>query len=150
MGQCYNSVVVHAPVDEVWGKLREFFDMSWAPNVVTKLEVVGEKSAVELGARRRLNDAILETLIELDDDERFFVYTVDDGPGPLAPEFVDRYVGRVHALPVTATGHTFVQWTSDFATRDDGAVGKFCDGICQAILNDLAARYSPATVSARA
>ena len=57
MGQCYNSTIVNAPVDEVWTALKNFHDMSWAPNVITSLEVMGDKGAGEIGARRKLNGA---------------------------------------------------------------------------------------------
>ena len=33
---CYNSCVVSAPVDRVWTALRDFHDMSWAPQVITR------------------------------------------------------------------------------------------------------------------
>jgi len=38
MGQCYNSVVVNAAVENVWNCVKNFHDMSWAPNVITQLE----------------------------------------------------------------------------------------------------------------
>ena len=37
---CYNSCVVNAPIDAVWGALRNFHDLSWASQVITSLEKV--------------------------------------------------------------------------------------------------------------
>ena len=80
MGQCYNSIVVNAPVEKVWNAVKNFHDLSWAPNVVTQVEAIGDKGATEVGARRKLNDAFLETLIEFNERDRSFRYTIDDGP----------------------------------------------------------------------
>ena len=141
MGQCYNSVVVNAPVQDVWNALKKFHDMSWAPNVVTRLDVIGEKKDGEIGARRKLNDAFLETLTELDETARSFQYTVDDGPDPVAADVVESYVGIAKVFPVTATGQTFVLWISDYKTKDDSAVGEFCNPIYQGLLSDLARHF---------
>jgi len=142
MGQCYNSVVVPAPVEDVWKALGNFHDMSWAPNVITKLEVVGDKSGTEVGAKRKLNEAFEETLIDVNDKDRSFAYSIDDGPAPLNSEAMDNYIGAVKVFSVTATGQTFVLWTSDYVTRDDGAVGEFCNPMYQALLNELVAHFS--------
>jgi carbon monoxide dehydrogenase subunit G len=142
MGQCYNSVVVSVPAEDVWKALKNFHDFSWAPNVISKVDVIGDKGGTEIGARRRLNDAFLETLVEFNERERTFTYTIDDGPGPIAADLVQRYVGKVKVFPVTATGGTFVLWTSEYKTKDDAAVGDFCNPIYQALLKDLAAHFS--------
>ncbi|MCZ6451009.1 MAG: SRPBCC family protein, partial [Deltaproteobacteria bacterium] len=77
---CYNSVTVNAPVDKVWETLRRFHDFSWCPDVITKLEVVGDLGGTETGAKRILNGAFHETLLTLDDEKRTFSYSIDDGP----------------------------------------------------------------------
>lgn len=141
MGQCYNSIVVNAPVEDVWNSVKSFHDLSWAPNVVTQLDVIGDKKDGEIGAQRKLNNVFAETLIELNEAERSFRYTIDDGPGPVAADLVESYVGSVKVFPVTATGQTFVLWISDYKTKDDGAVGEFCNPIYQALLKDLARHF---------
>jgi len=141
MGQCYNSVVVNAAVEDVWNSIKSFHDLSWAPNVITQVDVIGDKKDGEIGAQRKLNDAFVETLIELNETERSFRYTIDDGPGPVAADLVESYVGSVKVFPVTATGQTFVLWMSDYKTKDDSAVGEFCNPIYQALLNDLAGHF---------
>ncbi len=141
MGQCYNSIVVNAPVEDVWNSVKRFHDLSWAPNVVTQLDVIGDKKDGEIGAQRKLNNAFAETLIELNEAGRSFRYTIDDGPGAVGADLVESYVGSVKVFPVTATGQTFVLWTSDYKTKDDGAVGEFCNPIYQALLSDLARHF---------
>ena len=141
MGQCCNSIVVNASVEDVWNSVKSFHDLSWAPNVVTQLDVIGDKKDGEIGAQRKLNNAFVETLIELNEAGRSFRYTIDDGPGPVAADLVESYVGSVKVFPVTATGQTFVLWVSDYKTKDDGAVGEFCNPIYQALLNDLARHF---------
>ncbi len=142
MGQCYNSITVNAPVEEVWKALRNFHDLSWAAGVIESLQVVGDSGANETGARRILNGVFHETLTGLDDGARRLTYTIDEGPGPLAPNAVESYVGEVQAFPVTATGETFVLWTSDYATQDDTAVGDFCNPIYVALLGALQKHFS--------
>ena len=40
MGQTYQSIVINAPVRAVWEAIADFHNLSWAPNVVTRVEVV--------------------------------------------------------------------------------------------------------------
>jgi len=70
MGQTYQSIVINAPAEKVWTAIRNFHDLSWAPNVITRVEVVGSQKGDEVGAGRVLNDAFRETLRELKDDHR--------------------------------------------------------------------------------
>ena len=60
---CYNSIVINTPADEVWDVLKNFHDLSWSKNVVSNVEIVGDKSADEIGAKRILNAAFHETLL---------------------------------------------------------------------------------------
>ena len=60
---CYNSIVINKPADEVWKAFKDFHDLSWAKNVITKVDKVGGKSLNEIGAKRILNDAFHETLL---------------------------------------------------------------------------------------
>ena len=81
---CYNSIVINAPSNEVWAVLKNFHDLSWSKNVVSKVTVVGDKSANEIGAKRILNDAFHETLQSLDNTSKTFTYSIDDGPAVLS------------------------------------------------------------------
>jgi len=136
MGQTYQSVVINAPVDTVWTAIRDFHNLGWAPNVVTKVEVVGNKKGNEIGAGRVLNGAFRETLLEVNGADRTFRYSIDDGPSPVSKSDVSRYVGRVQVRPVTEGGGTFVEWSSAWE-RNDAAAADFCHGIYVALLGDM-------------
>ena len=76
---CCNSTVLSAPIDDVWPVLRDFHDMSWA-SMIESLEKVGDTGGTEAGAKRILNGAFEETLIELDDEGHTVRYSIDNGP----------------------------------------------------------------------
>jgi hypothetical protein len=143
---CYNAVVLNAPADTVWSALRNFHDLSWSPNVVTDVKVVGDAGATDIGAQRVLNDAFHETLHVLDDDNRFIKYSIDDGPGPTSSGNVSGYFGEVRVLPVTVGAEgdqTAVVWTSSWDTEngEGGSVAEFCDPIYAALLTDMKGHF---------
>ena len=142
MGQCYNSIVIQASVEDVWNKIKSFHDLSWAPKVITSVEVIGDRGAAEVGARRKLNNAFEETLTVFDEQGRTFSYSIDDGPGPVAAGAVKNYIGKVTVSPVTATGESFVTWASTYESENEDAVSEFCNPIYQALLGDLAAQFN--------
>ena len=109
MGQTFQSITINRSADEVWGAISNFHDLSWAPNVVTGVEVVGEAGGGEIGAGRVLNGVFKETLRTIDADARVFTYSIDEGPGPL--EECSNYQGKV-TLQASDDGGTLVEWTS--------------------------------------
>jgi len=142
MGKCYNSVVINAPVDEVWQTIRNFHDLSWASEVITKLVPQGKLAGDQIGAKRVLNDLFYETLLTLDDNERTFSYSIDDGPAPISKDLVRNYVGKVHIAPITENDTTFVEWQSTFESANDGPIVRFCDPIYQALLSALKQHFA--------
>ena len=60
MGLTYRSTVINASADTVWNAIKNFHDLSWAPNVIEKVEVVGDTAGGDVGAKRVLNDAFHE------------------------------------------------------------------------------------------
>ena len=142
MGSCYNSVVINAPCDKVWESIRNFHDMSWAFGVITKTDAVGDTPGDRVGAKRVLNDLFHETLLSVDAQQKTFSYQIDDGPGPVASDAVQNYIGTVRLLPVTADDTTFVEWTSSYESPDNAAVGELCNPIYQALLQALHKHFS--------
>lgn len=134
MGRCCNSIVVDAPISEVWRTIRDFHDMAWATGVVSSITNPGTVPGDQAGARRILNGVFEETLLSLHDPTRSFSYRVDDGPGPLARGTVREYIGRVQLLPVTENATTFVIWESTFESPDDRAICEMCNPIYQGLL----------------
>ena len=141
MGKTYQSITINAPVDKVWAAIRNFHDVSWAPNVIEKCSSVGDQEGDQIGARRVLNDAFHETLLELSDLDHTIKYSVDDGPSPVSKEEVENYVGVLHVLPVTQEGTSFVEWSSSWEAKDNGA-SEFCHNIYVALLADLKKNFS--------
>ena len=109
---CYNSIVIAADPDKVWAILKDFHDLSWSKNVVSKVTIVGDKSSDEIGAKRILNDAFHETLVSLDNESKKFTYSIDDGPGAVSKENVEGYLGEVTVFPISENNTSFVLWTS--------------------------------------
>lgn len=135
MGNCYNNVEIARPPISVWQTIHDFHDMSWAGDVITSLEKIGDKNGTEIGAKRILNGVFYETLQAYDPYELTFSYSIDDGPGPVAKSLVKNFMGMVN---VSATnGGTLVEWSSNFESVDDGGIGEFCDPIYAALLTAL-------------
>lgn len=136
MGSTFQEIEIAAPAERVWQTIRNFHDVSWAPNVVTSLDVVGKKAGDQRGAGRVLNGVFHETLRTLDDFSKTFTYSIDEGPGPLAAGKVKNYVGRVVVEHIA--GGTRVEWSSNWQENDE-AVYEFCHSIYVALLNDMKA-----------
>ncbi len=136
MGSTFQEIEIAAPADKVWQTIRDFHDVSWAPNVVTSVDVVGDKSGDQKGAGRVLNGVFHETLRMLDDVSKTFTYSIDEGPGPLSGGQMRNYVGRVVVEHIA--GGTRVEWTSNWQENDE-AIYEFCHPIYVALLNDLKA-----------
>ena len=136
MGSTFQEIEIVAPADKVWQAIRDFHDASWAPNVVTSIEAVGNKAGDKKGAGRIVNGVFHETLRTHDDHSKAFTYSIDDGPGPLADGQVKNYVGRVVVEHIA--GGTRVEWSSTWQ-ENDAAVHEFCSGIYVALLNDMKA-----------
>ncbi|MEW5795288.1 MAG: SRPBCC family protein [Candidatus Zixiibacteriota bacterium] len=136
MGQSNQWTVIKAPIERVWKSIRNFHDMSWAPNVITDIEAVGDIPGDQPGSKRVLNGAFRETLLELDDERRTFAYSIDDGPSPVSKADVDSYVGRVTVEPAITGNGTRVQFSSSWE-KNDATVYPFCHGIYVALLVDM-------------
>lgn len=135
MGKCYVKIEIKAPINKVWDTVRNFHDMSWAPNVITSVAKVGDRSGNEIGAKRILNDAFHETLTALDPGNFTFSYSIDDGPGPVASDAVSNYTGVVK-LSESDNG-SVVEWSSTFHSENENEVTEFCNPIYMALLNSL-------------
>ncbi len=136
MGSTHQAIDLDASPDNVWQAIRDFHNMSWAPNVISNLEKVGDKAGDEIGAGRVLNGMFHETLITLDDDAKTFTYSIDDGPSPVSKDDVKNYVGSVSVHAAGQGDGTHVEWSSAWQDNDDAAAD-FCHGIYVALLQDL-------------
>ncbi len=142
MGHCYNTIALDVPIEQVWAKIKDFHDLSWGEPVITRVDVLGEVSGDQVGARRLLNEVFYETLLSIEPEHFTFSYRIDDGPGPVAKDAINNYIGKVSLRPITDTGGTFVEWVSTYETDDEAAVAEFCNPIYAAVLAELKNRFS--------
>ena len=140
MPSTYQSIIVNAPLDQVWDTVNDFHDLSWAPNVIEKCEAEGDASGTEPGAKRILNEAFHETQIEWNEEDHRIRYSIDDGPSPVSKDEVSNYIGQLRLLPVTENNVTFVEWSSSWNASSEDAVD-FCHNIYVNLLSDLAAKF---------
>jgi hypothetical protein len=134
------SKTIDASISEVWTRFNNFHDLSWAPNVITKVEKVGSIDGAEVGAKRVLNDAFHETLVEIDHGQYKLKYSIDEGPSPLSKEEVSSYYGAVKLSSENGGNKTLVNWSSSWESNTEDAV-EFCHNIYIALLNDLAGSF---------
>lgn len=139
---CYNSIVINAPSNEVWAVLKNFHDLSWSKNVVSKVDIIGDKSAGEIGAKRVLNDAFHETLVSLDNIAKNFTYSIDDGPAAVSKDNVEGYIGDVTVFSITENDTSFVLWTSRWESTKEDGIADLCNPIYHALLHDLKIHFS--------
>jgi hypothetical protein len=140
MPKTNQSIVIDAPIADVWSKFSNFYDLSWAPNVITNVKKVGQIDGSSVGSKRILNNAFHETLIEINNDEHLLRYSIDDGPSPVSRNEVANYVGTVKLNPSKDSKGTLVEWTSSWDSKSDEAV-EFCHGIYVALLGELAESF---------
>jgi len=134
------STVVNAPIADVWSRFSNFHDLSWASNVLSQVDKVGDIDGGSPGAKRILNGAFHETLIEISNEGYSLKYSIDDGPCPVSKEEVDNYVGVVKLSDSGDGNGTLVEWTSSWNSSVDDAV-EFCHGIYVALLAELSKSF---------
>jgi uncharacterized membrane protein len=108
----YISDVINAPIEKVWGVMRDYNDMpSYHPGI-TKSEIEGEHPSDQVGCIRRLTlgeGFVREVLLCLDDQNYVFTYEIIEGTLP-----VRGYVAGVRLHRVTEGNRTFAEWWADF------------------------------------
>ncbi len=140
MPKVYNSIIVPAPIEQVWSRIRNFHDFSWAPSLITSCEKVGEGDGYSAGAKRLLNGVFLDTLIAHSSTEKRMMYSLDEGPSPVSSNEIRNYTGDLHLLPVTANDTTFAEWSGSWESDTTDAV-EYMNAIYRSLLGDLAAEF---------
>ena len=136
MPKCYQSKVIEAPIEKVWETIKCFHNLNWAPNVVTSVKKVGTLKGNEIGAKRVLNEAFHETLLDVCDVGHTFSYSIDEGVSPVSSKEVSNYVGVVKLHPITLTNETLIEWKSSWEANTKEAEA-FCHMLYVAMMNDL-------------
>jgi uncharacterized membrane protein len=108
----YVSDVIDAPIEQVWGVMRDYNDMpSYHPGIKKSIIENGESSD-RVGCIRRLTlgeGFVRERLLCLDDRNYVFTYEIIEGSLP-----VRNYVAGVRLHRVTDGNRTFAEWWADF------------------------------------
>ena len=141
MPETNQSIDINAPISDVWAKLNNFHNFSWAPNVITSVDKVGVIDGGQVGAKRVLNNAFHETLVEIDNKNYSLKYAIDDGPSPVSKNDVSNYFGSINLSSSNNNTQTHVSWISSWESNSEDAV-EFCHGIYVALLDELAASFT--------
>jgi len=108
----YISDVIDAPIEKVWGIMRDFNDMpSYHPGIKASVLEDGEPSD-RVGCMRRLTlgeGFVRERLLCMDDLNYAFTYEITEGTLP-----VRGYVAGVRLHRITEGNRTFAEWWADF------------------------------------
>ena len=108
----YISDVIDAPIEKVWGIMRDYNGMpSYHPGIKQSI-VEDEQSSDQVGCVRRLtlpDGFVRERLLCLDDGNYVFTYEIIEGSLP-----VRGYVAGVRLHRVTEGNRTFGEWWADF------------------------------------
>jgi len=108
----YVSDVINAPIEKVWGVMRDFNDMpSYHPGIPKSI-IEGEGPSDRVGCVRHLTlveGFVRERLLCMDDGNHAFSYEIIEGTLP-----VRGYVAGVRLHRVTNGDRTFAEWWADF------------------------------------
>jgi hypothetical protein len=126
----YISDVINAPIEKVWGVMRDFNDMPSYHPAISKSIIEGEGPSDRVGCVRRLtlgDGFVRERLLCMDDRNHAFSYEIIEGTLP-----VRGYVAGVRLHRVTAGNRTFAEWWADFEV-----VGAETDAVVAQIGNNV-------------
>lgn len=113
MPKVFRSTIIDAPVETVWGILRDFNGHDrWHP-AVEESHIEGVRAGDQVGAVRNFKLAsggqLREQLLKLSDRDRSLTYCILDAPIPLIG-----YVATISLKRVTDSERTFWEWRSTF------------------------------------
>ncbi len=153
MRQVYVSTVFSLPVDEVWAVLGDFHRMdAWAQAIHDSTPENAVDGAPTVGSVRRLTVGELrhttrERLVAYDAGTRQMSYELTDPPLPFR---MTRYRSSIHAMPITDTDETFIEWYAEYecASSDVAGVEAKLRATYTRLLRDLRAHFDlPAVTS---
>jgi hypothetical protein len=108
----YISDVIDAPIEKVWGIMRDYNGMpSYHPGIKASVIEDGGPSD-RVGCMRRLTlgeGFVRERLLCMDDQNYAFSYEITEGTLP-----VRGYVAGVRLHRITQGNRTFAEWWADF------------------------------------
>lgn len=137
MSRVYCSVVVPAPVEQIWGTVRDFNGMpQWHPTISdSRIEDGLPGDAVGCVRDFHLTDGrhLREQLLSLSDLDHCYAYTILESGLP-----VQHYLAELRLRRVTADEHTFVEWVGQFDVPNDEESAT-CDTVMTVFSDGLSA-----------
>ena len=139
----YISYVIDAPIEKVWGIMRDFNAMPSYHPEIHKSIIEGEGPSDQVGCVRRLTlgeGFVRERLRCMDDGNYAFTYEIIEGTLP-----VRGYVAGVRLHRVTHGNRTFAEWWADFdvvGADRDAMVEQIGNSVFAAGFQAIAAKLS--------
>ena len=139
MAKIFISSMIEAPVDAVWGKIRDFNALpAWHPAIADS-RIENDEPSDRVGCVRNFNlkdgGNLREQLLALSDCEHLCTYSILESPMP-----VENYVATVRLLPITDGNRTYAEWVAEFDCQPDeeeGLVDQIGNGVFQGGFNAL-------------
>jgi len=143
MTKVFVSAVVNAPIEQVWGKVRDFNGLpQWHPRF-SRSHIEDGLPSDRIGCVRNFDIAggggtIRERLLTLSDLDHTFTYCILTSPLP-----VEGYVATLKLFPVTVGNKTLGVWTAEFRVTQSKeadvveAVGNGTFGKAFEVLNEF-------------
>jgi hypothetical protein len=141
MAKIYVSSVIDAPIDKVWGVVRDFNGLpNWLPRF-SDSHIEGGLPADAVGCVRNFNlkegGNIRERLLALSDAEHFCTYGILSAPLP-----VENYVATLRLRSVTDGNRTFAEWSAEFdSPQPKEMIEAIGNGVFQAGFDALKQRF---------
>lgn len=139
----YISDVIDAPVERVWGVMRDFNGMpSYHPGIRQSI-IEGTGPSDRIGCVRRLTlgaGFVRERLLCLDDQNYVFIYEIIEGSLP-----VRGYIAGVRLHRITQGNRTFAEWWADFevvGAERDAMVAQIGNNVFAAGFKAVAAKLA--------
>ena len=128
------SSVIDAPIDDVWGKIRDFNALpAWHPSIADS-RIENDEPSDKVGCIRNFNlkdgGNIREQLLTLSDVDYQCTYSILISPMPL-----DNYQATLRLVPITDGNRTYAEWTAEFTCRpedEEDLVNNIGNGVFQA------------------
>ena len=117
MARTYRSAIIDAPVERVWGLVRDFDGLpAWHPSIASsEIEYGDAGDRVGVVRRFQLKDGgvLREQLLSMNDSDCSFTYNII-----MSPMAVTNYVAGVRLIPITEGQGTFIEWWAEFDVTD--------------------------------
>jgi len=139
----YVSDVIDAPIEKVWGVMRDFNNMPSYHPAIPQSIIEGAGPSDRVGCVRRLTlveGFVRERLLCMDDRNYAFSYEIVEGTLP-----VRGYVAGVRLHRVTNGDRTFAEWWADFevvGADRDATVAQIGNNVFAAGFRAIAAKVA--------